>query len=59
MEQYELCMHRYKRLIELLEDDYCEISRALDGDMLESYRAILKREKEILEQEYKSIYSLF
>ncbi len=59
MQEYEVCMHRYRRLIELLEDDYREIVQALGGDVLNVYRDILEREKEVLENGYKLIYRQF
>lgn len=53
------CAYRYRKLLELLEEDATEISQSLQGELLEEYRELLSRETDFLSQALKKIqYSL-
>lgn len=49
------CVARYKRLLQLIDEDFNEIAQGIQGRVLESYRDILVREKEILMEALKSM----
>jgi hypothetical protein len=48
MFEAEECVYRYRKLLQLLEEDTQEISACLQGELLEEYRGLLTREKDIL-----------
>lgn len=48
MFEAEECVYRYRKLLQLLEEDTQEISACLQGELLEEYRELLTREKDIL-----------
>ena len=47
----------YKRLLRLLEEDEERIALSLQGDFLEKYRFILKKEKEMIETQIRKLYN--
>ena len=51
----EECIARYRQLLQLLEEDGDEIESCFQGDMLDAYRAILAKEKDILSNAISSI----
>ena len=40
----EECLHYYRKLIDLLEQDSLQMGNAVEGDLLEAYRKLLKKE---------------
>ena len=46
-EQLE-CLIQYKKLREIIESDFKEISKGLGGELLECYRSLLEEEQEEL-----------
>ena len=48
MDLTEKYLYHYRKLMELLEDDLANISACMEGELLEQYRSMLKREIEIM-----------
>ena len=48
MYQTEECISGYQRLLRLLEEDSEQIANGLQGELLEAYRDVLVREKNVL-----------
>lgn len=48
MNEKEICEFRLRRLLNLLEEDFDEITQGFQGDLLSAYRAILNKEQDIL-----------
>lgn len=48
MLQNEECVSRYRRLLNLLENDAEEIAQGLQGELLTAYRSVLEKEKDRL-----------
>ncbi len=44
----------YHKLVELLEEDLSSISNCIQGELLDEYREVVKREMEILKNTIKS-----
>lgn len=48
MKEREETLYHYEKLKALLDADEEHITRCLNGDLLDSYRQIIDREKEVL-----------
>ena len=59
MYEKEVCVSQYRKLLQLLEEDSGEIVLGLQGELLDAYRAILTREKDVLSNALKSIQKTF
>ena len=59
MYEKEVCVTKYRRLLQLLEEDSDEIMLGLQGELLDAYRAILIREKDTLYNALKLIQNTF
>jgi len=57
--EVEVCAFQYRKLIQLLEEDFNDIALGLQGELLEAYRAILVLEKDALSNALKSIQKTF
>lgn len=55
MYQAEECASRYRRLMRRMEEDHEAIAQGLKGELLEAYREVLVREKEVLTDALKDI----
>lgn len=44
------CMYYYSRLLALLEEDYSTISKCVDGELKDAYKAALLREISALKE---------
>lgn len=55
MYEAQECVARYKRLLQLIDEDFDEIAQGIQGRVLKSYREILVKEKEILMEALKSM----
>lgn len=55
MEEREIALYHYVKLKALLDADADHISRCLKGDLLDSYREIIDREKEVLRKTISKI----
>lgn len=53
------CIARYQRLLQLMEDDSEEIAQGLQGELLEAYQDLVKREKTILQNALRSIQNTY
>lgn len=51
----EECTKKYKKLLQLLEQDYEEIAISIQGEMLVAYRQVLEYEKSFILNEIQSI----
>lgn len=58
MYQADECASRYRRLMRRMEEDYEAIAQGLNGELLEAYREILAREKEVLTDALKDIQNM-
>lgn len=59
MMNFEELIYKYKRLLNLMDEDYVDISQAIQGEMLDSYRYILLEEKGMIDELIKELRSLF
>lgn len=48
-------IRRYQKLIQLLEEEEEKISFSLQGDLLSQYRLIIKKEKELIKEQIRTI----
>lgn len=44
------CIAVCKKLENILEDDECEIAHAVTGDILDSYKVLIKKQKELVRE---------
>lgn len=51
----EELIRRYRELLRLLEEDEQKISLCLQGELLEKYRAILAKERQLVEDRLRSL----
>lgn len=53
MYEIEESMVHYRKLMELMEEDFAGIARCIQGELLEEYRETIKREMDILKNTIK------
>lgn len=56
MDQREMALYHYVKLKALLDADEYHIAECLKGDLLDAYREIIDREKEVLGNIISRIY---
>ena len=58
MEEMELCIVQYRRLLQLLEEDAAGAALGLRGDLLTAYTSVLEKEEETLRNALRSFQSI-
>ena len=51
----ELAVSKYRRLLQLLDEDAREMSQCIQGEILDAYLRILEQEKEILQNALRAM----
>lgn len=55
METINDCLVHYRKLLNLLDEDFSEIKEGLQGDLLDAYRAIVRQEIAEINNEMSSL----
>ena len=50
MDEIEKCLFHYRKMLELLDKDYFQIAKALNGDILDAYQDAVALEVDKLEE---------
>lgn len=56
---FEECLAHYHRLQKLLEEDAAAIAYGLEGEVLDEYRATIKREADLLAEMVRMLYETY